>query len=229
MPRHQSRSHARTTIDPTWADRFAHLWHPTHGRGDLIRRVIAALCVLAAAALALRGDPDAEHTTVLVASRDLPPGTVLSESDLRPVDLARSTLPDGTLHTLADIAGRTVAGPVRAGETLTDLRLLGPRLAAAAAGSDDAAIVPLELADATVADVLREGDVVDVLAVATSGAHSETTYDPEATVVATGAVVVLVNRSEGGRERLVLLALPRDKANAVAVTSLTHAVTVTLH
>ncbi|QNG17825.1 flagellar biosynthesis protein FlgA [Rhodococcus triatomae] len=233
MPPTHSTRPATRSLEPNWADRVSLLWQPARGRGVLARRAAAGACVVAAAVLLVRGDPSAEHLSVVVAARDLPSGTVLTATDLRTASLARSAVPDGAVTAVEDTAGRTVAGPIRAGEALTDVRVLGPRLAAAAVGSDDARIVPLELADAAVADVLREGDVVDVLAVAqgAGGDRSGTLPDPAATLLASGAVVVLVNRPEGdrgGRERLVLLALPREKAHAVAVTSLTHAVTVTV-
>jgi len=77
--------------------------------------------------------------------------------------------------------GSTLAGPARRGEVLTDVRLLGPRLAQSAAGPD-ARIVPLHLADSALLDLTRPGDVVDVLAA------SDDDTDPR--VVATDAIVV---------------------------------------
>ena len=61
------------------------------------------------------------------------------------------------------IVGATLAGPARRGEVLTDVRLLGPRLAESAAGPD-ARIVPIPLADAALMDLVRPGDVVDIVA-----------------------------------------------------------------
>ncbi len=58
--------------------------------------------------------------------------------------------------------GATLAGPARRGEILTDARVLGSRLAGLSAGPD-ARVVPLHLADAAVLDLIRPGDVVDVL------------------------------------------------------------------
>jgi hypothetical protein len=113
---------------------------------------------------------------------------------------------------------------------LTDVRLLSPRLAEATAGPD-ARVVPLRLADAALLDLIRPGDVVDVLAA--DSAAPGGTVDEQPRVVATDAVVVLVSEevtSPGrGDDRLVLVALPAHTANEVAGASLTKAVTLTLH
>ena len=110
---------------------------------------------------------------------------------------------------------------------LTDVRLLGPRLAQSAAGPD-ARIVPLHLADSALLDLTRPGDVVDVLAASNNTADDSTTH-----VVATDAVVVLVSEKQkgpgAGGDRVVLVALPAHAANDVAGATLMQAVTLTFH
>ena len=69
---------------------------------------------------------------------------------------------------------------------LTDARILGPRLAGLAAGPD-ARIVPLHLADAAVLDLIRSGDVVDVLGAPSAGS------DAAPRLLAANAIVVLVS------------------------------------
>ena len=102
----------------------------------------------------------------------------------------------------------------------------GSRLAGLAAGPD-ARVVPLHLADAAVLDLIRPGDVVDVL-----GAVSAET-DAEPRVVAANAIVVLVSarqKSAGaGDDRVVLVALPATAANALAGATLVQTVTLTIH
>ena len=114
--------------------------------------------------------------------------------------------------------GSTLAGPVRRGEVLTDVRLLGPRLAEATAGPD-ARVVPLRLSDAALLDLIRPGDVVDVLAGDSSVAPGGS-VDQQPRVVATDAVVVLVSKELAapgrGDDRVVLVALPAHTANDVA-------------
>ena len=124
-------------------------------------------------------------------------------------------------------SGSTLAGPVRRGEVITDVRLLGARLAESAAGPD-ARVVPLHLADKAVLDLVRPGDVVDVLAAATADSGG----DAEPRVVATEAVVSVSAKQKGpgnGGDRVVLVALPSQAANDVAGAALVQTVTVTFH
>lgn len=143
-----------------------------------------------------------------------------------------ATLPDGT--DVSDrVIGATLAGPARRGEVLTDARVLGSRLAGLTAGRD-ARVVPLHLADNAVLDVIRTGDVVDVL-----GAAMGTTSGPDAhpRLIAANAVVVMVSpdphgspMSRGpGDDRVVLVALPAAAATTVAGATLVQSVTLTLH
>jgi hypothetical protein len=110
---------------------------------------------------------------------------------------------------------------------LTDARLLGPRLAGLAAGPD-ARIVPLHLADAAVLDLIRPGDVVDVL-----GAPSGDGGDAQPRMLAANAIVVLVSVKQkaagAGNDRVVLVALPTGAANALAGATLVQTVTLTIH
>jgi aspartate 1-decarboxylase len=94
-----------------------------------------------------------------------------------------------------------------------------------------ARIVPLHLADGALIDLVRVGDVVDVLAAPTSGPQEIAQATPK--VVATDAVVVLVSAKEkvqaADSDRVVLVALPARVANTVAGSTLGQAVTLTLH
>ncbi|MGV0853574.1 SAF domain-containing protein [Mycolicibacterium phlei] len=204
--------------------RLGELLRPDWSRTVAARRVAAAALVLLAAAAALRPDPDDDRVDVVVAARDLTPGAVLTADDVRLATLAAAEVPDGATAEVDAVVGTTLAGPVRRGETLTDVRLLSPRLADAAAGPN-ARIVPLSLAQSAVLDLIRPGDVVDVLA----GPDDET----GARVVATGAVVVLVSPAPtgiaAGADRVVLVALPAPAATDVAAAALVRAVALTLH
>jgi hypothetical protein len=91
--------------------------------------------------------------------------------------------------------------------------------------------VPLHLADSALTDLVRVGDVVDVLAAPASEVQPATASPPR--VLATDAVVVLVSAKEKGGtaadDRVVLVALPARVANTVAGSALGQAVTLTLH
>ena len=180
--------------------------------------------VVLAAVAALRSDPHGDQEDIVVAARDLSPGAELTAADVRLEKRSAATVPDGSQATLDKVVGSTLAGPARRGEVLTDVRLLGPRLAQSAAGPD-ARIVPLHLADTALLDLVRPGDVVDVLAA------SDDDVDPR--VVVTGAVVVLVSEKQknpgAGGDRVVLVALPARAANDVAGATLMQTVTLTFH
>ncbi|TCN54755.1 Flp pilus assembly protein CpaB [Rhodococcus sp. SMB37] len=216
-----------SSLEPNLPDRIRPLLHPGWARSVAVRRVIAALLVVLAAVFALRNDPATERTAVVVAARDLTPGVALTADDVEFADRDTSALVTGTLTDLADALGHTLAGPVPAGEALVDTRILGPRLAAAAVGADDARVVPIRLADAGVGRLLRAGDKVDVLTV--TGESDAAMGD--AHVLARGAVVVLAQHEESSdqRERVILVALEQEQAMSVAAASLTSALTVTLH
>lgn len=192
----------------------------------LARRVAAGGLVLLAGVAALRPDPDDGGATVVVASHDLMPGTELTADDVRLETHSAPTVPDGSQSDIAAVVGSTLAGPARRGEVLTDVRLLGRRLAESAAGPD-ARIVPVHPADSALIDLVRPGDVVDVVA-ATEGSTQATPH-----VVATDAIVVSVSAKpkaqSSNSERVVLVALPASSATAVAGADLVATVTLTLH
>ena len=147
--------------------------------------------------------------------------TPLTIDDVSLQSRAASTVPDGATTDLAAVSQATLAGPVRRGEILTDVRLLGRRLSEAAAGPD-ARIVGVHPADAALIDLVRPGDVVDVV-----------TADPDDAaaaprVLAGGGIVVLVSDKHSHDDRVVLVALPATAAVAVAGATLGQAVTLAL-
>lgn len=200
---------------------------PDWTRTVMARRVTAGALVLLAAAAVLRPDPSEGRTDVVVATRDLAPGVELVASDVRVESRSLATIPDGATTNGTDLVGATLAGPARRGEVLTDVRVLGSRLADATAGPD-ARIVPVHPNDAALLDLVRTGDVVDVLAVSEAVDGSG---EQRSRVVATNAIVVLVSSpsKDRGRDGVVLVALPVLKANEVAGASLTQAITLTFH
>lgn len=214
------------SLNPTPLERLSRAIRPDFARTVLARRLAAGALVVLAAVLALRPDPAGTFAEVAVAAADLRPGVTLRADDVRVQRYPTTTVPDGAVTDIGDLADATLAGPVRRGEVLTDARVLGPRLAGLNAGPD-ARVVPLRLSDTAVLDVIRSGDVVDVLGAADG--------DPDARprVLAVGAVVVLVseasNRPGAAGDRVVLVALPRAAAIAVAGAGLVESVTLTIH
>lgn len=210
--------------------RISALLRPDWTRTVLARRVASAGLVILAGVTALRSNPDKDQVDVLVAARDLAPGIALTDGDFRIEKRSTATVPDGSKADLGEVVGSTLAGPARRGEVLTDVRLLGSRLAESTAGSG-ARIVPLHLADDALVDLVRVGDVVDVLAAAPADDRTQAAAITK--VVATDAVVVLVSAKpkvqDANSDRVVLVALPARVANAVAGSALGQAVTLTLH
>jgi Flp pilus assembly protein CpaB len=198
---------------------------PDWSRTLAARRVAAAALVVLAAVVAIRSNPQGDRTEIVVATRDLASGVELTADDVRLENRTAATVPDGSQSDVGAVIGATLAGPARRGEVLTDVRVLGPRLAESVAGPD-ARIVPLPLADSALLDLVRPGDVVDVLAA--GSAPDSVTH-----LVATDAVVVLVSEKPKGAgnrgDRVVLVALPGHAANDVAAAALLQTVTLTFH
>lgn len=154
---------ADPSLNPTLLSRIAVSVRPEWTRTVLARRVVAGLLVVLAAVAALWPSPDTNLCEVVVAARDLSPGTPLTIADVRLETRSAATLPDGPQTDVGALVGATLASPTRRGEMLTDVRILGSRLAESTAGPG-ARVVPLHLADSALIDLIRVGDVVDVLA-----------------------------------------------------------------
>jgi Flp pilus assembly protein CpaB len=214
------------SLNPTLRNRISGAVRPDYARTAIARRIAAGLLVLLAAVIALKPDPGREQADVVVAVRDLSPGVTLSAEDVAVRRRPAVTVPDGAATAVDAVIGATLAGPSRRGEVLTDARVLGSRLAGLSAGPD-ARVVPLHLADAAVLDLIRPGDVVDVLGAPSAEA------DAHPRVVASDAVVVLVSAASSapgaGNERVVLVALAAPAANALAGATLVQTVTLTIH
>src|SRR4051812_40899171 len=200
---------------------------PDWSRTLAARRVAAGALVILAAVVALRSDPQGDRTEIVVATRDLSSGVELTADDVKLENRTAAMVPNGAQSDVKAVVGATLAGPARRGEVLTDVRVLGPRLAESVAGPD-ARLVPLPLADTAVLDLVRPGDVVDVLA-----GSSEAGADVRPQLVATNAVVVLVSEKPkgagNGSDRVVLVAVGAHTANELAAAALLQTVTLTFH
>lgn len=134
------------------------------------RRLLAALLTAAAVAGGLRAvaAPPPATVPVVVAARDLSAGTALGADDLVTVEFAPDSAPAG----LADRpAGRTLAAPLRRGEPVTDVRLVGPELTE---GMADVTAIPVRLPDAGMVELLEVGDRIDLVAADPRGTGAET-------------------------------------------------------
>ena len=132
---------------------------------------------------ALRAEPPGR--TVVVAAHDLASGTVLDTDDVDRATLPESVAPAHSIRRVDDLVGRTVAGPMRRGEVITDRRVVhADRMSGFPAGT---VLATLRLADADALSSLGVGDRVDVVAVDPEGGA-----DTE--VVARGVEIVTLPR-----------------------------------
>lgn len=186
-----------------------------------LRKVAAAALILCGAMLALRPAAEADELTpVLAAARDLAPGTALHDGDVVVTPLPTELLPAGALRDVAAVRGKILAGGARRGEPLTDVRVVGTELARLTTGNDNSAAVPVRLADPGVGELLHPGSQIDVITPGSSGTPAATT---------TAASVIAVRPpSDQQRERLVVVALPQEKATQVATAALNKSVAITL-
>jgi Flp pilus assembly protein CpaB len=163
--------------------RRAATWH----RRLLVAGLLAASVAFAIEAVSPEPPPG---VAVVVAADDLPAGTRLTTADVRVQDLASSSVPAGALHSVADVDSRSLVAPVRAGEVITDVRLVGRSYLESYGEALVAA--PVRISDAASVRLLHAGDVVDVLA---AGAGSGATSG-EARLVASAVQVITIPQEE---------------------------------
>lgn len=133
-----------------------------HEHRRLLAATFTALAVLAGLT-SLRPSDDLEP--VLVARHDLRSGHVMTPDDVRTASMPPRAVPE---HALGrdDAVGRRVAGPMRTGEALTDVRVVRP---GALAGYGDDAVLTTVRVDPVEARAIGVGDRVDVIAVDPDG------------------------------------------------------------
>ncbi len=197
---------------------------------DFARRLAAAVLALGALVLAAKPTPTESRPEgpdtvgVVVAARDLTAGTVLAAADLREAQLLPETAPAGVTDSVDELTGRPLAAPLRTGEPVTDVRLVGPGLTASLPAGRVAA--PVRLADLAVAGLVHPGDRVDVLATAPGATDAE--------VVAAGALVLAPVAAAGDPDApdpgagLLLLELDPATAGRLAAAAVSDTLTVTL-
>jgi len=179
-------------------------------RRRLVSALFAAAAVFAFGRVLSPAPPDT--TSVVVAARDLSGGAMIGPDDIRIVQMPADLAPAGTEGSTAALLHETLAAPVRAGEPISDRRLVGEALVSGYA--DGLVAAPVRIDDAEVASLLQVGDRIDVYA-----AHGD--ESPSARLVVSDAVVVTVPQfDEEGRDgALVVLGVTSPSAAAVAQAS----------
>jgi Flp pilus assembly protein CpaB len=184
------------------------------------RRLIAVTLIGVAVASSLRAlaPPAPETTAVLVAARDLPAGQAIAAGDLVEVAVPPGVVPEGVA---GDPVGRLLAAPLRRGEPVTDVRLVGAELTAA---TPDTVALPVRLSDAGQASLLSVGDRIDLVATDPQ-ARTTTALAERATVLAVPAEDVAADGALPGR--LVVLGVPSGEVRRVMGAAVTAFVTYT--
>ena len=193
------------------------------------RRRLAAAGLVAVAVLAgLRAVTPASPPTVTVwaAAHDLSGGQPLALADLARLALPVAAVPAGALRADAPVVGRLLAAPVRRGEPLTDVRLLGASLLAALPQAGLVA-VPIRVADGSAAAaVVKPGDLVDVLETADPAGGGPRVPKTVATRIQVVAVPGPGDGAYGGG--LVVLAATTGQAASLAQASASARLSLTI-
>jgi Flp pilus assembly protein CpaB len=133
---------------------------------DEHRRLIAAVCAALAVFAALSSVRQAPRTqSVLVARHDLASGQVVTSGDVRVAAVPPAATPEHVLDR-DEALGRRVAGPMRAGEPLTDVRVVRP---GALDGYGQGAVFTTIRVDGADVAAVGVGDRVDVVGVDPGG------------------------------------------------------------
>lgn len=133
------------------------------------RRLLATLLFCCAAGLIVHQltPAQAAQTAVVTAVKDLAAGEVLDSSALTLTQVDPEIVPKGTYSSLEQLVGKRLAAPLRSGQILTDAALLGPGLLIGAPPGTVA--VPLRVTDSSTVQLVRTGELVDVVISAGNG------------------------------------------------------------
>ncbi len=191
-------------------DTFRRLFFQHH---RLVAAFCAGLAVLTGLS-AIQQSPDGVR--VLVARHDLASGHLITEGDLRTAVAGSGARPSHTLTTRQAV-GRQVAGPMRAGEPITDYRVLRPD--ALDGYGPDAVLISIPVPDSSGVTGLQVGDRIDVVAVDPHG-------ESRAEVVARGVEVVTVPHPEDADTPTLSVVTTEAVALALATAGLESRFTV---
>lgn len=204
------------------------LAHPGIKRSNFFRRCLAISLVVLG--LAFQMTQHASTTEkVIVFSADVSPGTTISAELIEEKELPPSAIPHGAIHQADEILGSTTAAAHTRGSVITTFSTASEELLEKAVtnitgsgGGEEINLVPIKLSDPTIANLLRQGNVVTVV----STRHDNN----EKEIIAAGGIVIYSTKT--GAENFdaspgtVMLALPTAAAEAVAARSLTAPLTV---
>ncbi len=146
------------------------------------RRLLAAIFATLAVVTTIQvARPTATTRALVVAADDLRAGEIVHRGDLETVHVDPAAIPEGAVDPQLLPIGRTLAGPLRAGEPLTDVRLVQADLLS---GYDPGTVLTtIRLFDPAAAALVAPGDVVDVVGTDPRGRTGTAVIASDATVV----------------------------------------------
>ncbi|MBP3088856.1 hypothetical protein EML15_06825 [Corynebacterium sp. sy017] len=225
---------------------FEDLRNPGYRRSLALRRLLACSLVVLALCFAIQENRD-DKATVIITTREIEAGHSLSARDITQIHIPHEFLPDNALSLPTEALGRISAHALPKGSMISQFNFISSDLTAhinkkhtvdadteSAEGAESAEeieqfderynMVPINLADPTVAGLLVHGDTVSVISVNTdNGAHEEK-------VIATGAKVIFSANAQSDKKfaqpGTVLIALPEQEAQTVAAASLASPLTL---
>jgi Flp pilus assembly protein CpaB len=199
----------------------------------MLAAALTAVAVVTGIAAARPAPPPT--TEVVVAANDLSGGSVLTATDVKITRLPVEVVPAVPMAALSAVEGRVLAGPMRAGEVVTDLRLVGPALLEGYTSTAGVTVVatPVRIADAGAVRLVRPGDRIDVLA---AGVPSELAAAgitaAEVAVVASDVQVVTVPEESDDLAvvdgALIVVATSEQVAEDLAAAAVTSRLSLTL-
>lgn len=173
--------------------------------------LIAGVVALALLVARQISPPPPATEPVVVAARTVPSGALLVEADLRVARVPPRLAPDEAVADPGSLTGRTALVELSRGVPVVPSMLDEGRFGWTA--PPGTVTVPVRLADAAVAGLLRPGDRIDLVAPGSDAGGAAT-----AVVVARGALVLeVITESEAGSALDVLEPDP-DTVTVVAVT-----------
>lgn len=173
---------------------------------------MAAVCIAIGGFLLWAHDnaPPATVPTV-VATADVPAGGVVSDTDVQVVGWPAQSRPAPAASSVDMIVGRRASAPIRAGEPLTELRVVGQSLLAD--GGPDRVAIALTEDPLASSGLIRPGDLVNLVGQTDAGPRT----------LVTAAQVLTLRDGVGA-----VLAVPGSAAAAVAQAAATDSIAMVL-
>jgi pilus assembly protein CpaB len=188
------------------------------------RRLLGSLFAALAVWLVLQSStaPPPATQPVWTAAHDLVSGTVLTRDDLARTGFAPGSVPAAAVRSLDAVVGRTLATPLGSGEPITPAHLTGSELLA---GYPGRSAVAIRIPDSDVVALLTPGQRVALVASdPQGGVPPERVADDAAVLTVPEPDTDLAAGTLAGR--LVVVAVPREEADAVVAAGTTRYLSV---